>query len=405
MIYVSKSWSKTFVNGYNHTTDNYQGVYQDTMEDSRDPIRKSPKGSGWRPPLGYARWGEHDTHCTSLTVAAKQESWWGQSVENFSGADDCSGYWYTQLPQFPASLQAACEIKARLKLKNEGVNIATNLGERAQTASLVASTCKRLHDGVVAARRLDPRGIQKALGLTRRQIRKGSPFDMWLEAQYGWKPMLQDVHAAVSQLSDREHGDFPPIVTVKSGRTERDLFYREMSGSSSWGPLVETWLKKRHEVEHKCFVRLDFTPDNGMLQTAAQLGLTNPAELAWELLPFSFVADWFIPVGDYLSQLDATLGYAFKGGSITKKTTMKTRCESVRVVPIGSYPQEITGHAYPLGTEGRQFTFSRTIYSSAPLPLPWLSLKDKSSGQHAANGIALLASAFTKKVKGRFWTT
>lgn len=33
------------------------------------------------------------------------------------------------------------------------------------------------------------------------------------------------------------------------------------------------------------------------------LGFDNPARTIWELVPFSFVLDWFLPIGDYLEQL------------------------------------------------------------------------------------------------------
>ncbi len=36
------------------------------------------------------------------------------------------------------------------------------------------------------------------------------------------------------------------------------------------------------------------------LATQRSLGLTDPYSVAWDLLPFSFIADWFIPIGTYL---------------------------------------------------------------------------------------------------------
>jgi hypothetical protein len=33
------------------------------------------------------------------------------------------------------------------------------------------------------------------------------------------------------------------------------------------------------------------------------LGLTNPLNVAWELVPFSFVVDWFIPIGSFFDGL------------------------------------------------------------------------------------------------------
>jgi hypothetical protein len=44
-------------------------------------------------------------------------------------------------------------------------------------------------------------------------------------------------------------------------------------------------------------------------------GLVNPFEVAWEIVPFSFVADWFLPIGRYLSALDVPLRFEHIGGS------------------------------------------------------------------------------------------
>jgi hypothetical protein len=40
------------------------------------------------------------------------------------------------------------------------------------------------------------------------------------------------------------------------------------------------------------------------------MGLTNPAVVAWELVPFSFVVDWFVNVSEFLGQFDEFIGLA-----------------------------------------------------------------------------------------------
>jgi hypothetical protein len=40
---------------------------------------------------------------------------------------------------------------------------------------------------------------------------------------------------------------------------------------------------------------------NPNLYLASQLGFVNPAAIAWELVPFSFVVDWFVNVGEFLN--------------------------------------------------------------------------------------------------------
>lgn len=54
--------------------------------------------------------------------------------------------------------------------------------------------------------------------------------------------------------------------------------------------------------------RISAVPKEGLaLQNALLsqvLGLNAPLQLAWELVPFSFVVDWFYPIGDLLSRID-----------------------------------------------------------------------------------------------------
>lgn len=398
-ITIPRSWSKRTVDPYNHTDKTTTGSVNDVLSDVVTGRTKTKRGQ-WRPPTNYSRTYENRANSVDVVGYASKRDQYGDWRTFFSGAVNCSGYWFSALPSFPGTLQSRCEIGARIKLKNESINLATNFGERAQTAGLVFQTCKRLHDGVVAARRLDPRALANALGISRRKLRKGSAFDMWLEAQYGWKPLLQDVHAAVTKLSDDETGSKPPIVTVKSGGRERDEFFTYPGDSCLQTLVGSVRFKKLHRVEHKCMVRLDFIPENHALIAASQLGLTNPLEVGWELVPFSFVVDWFYPVGNYFQQLDATLGYSFKGGSISKKTSMKTQVLSSDLLRTDGLPASlngVTGYCYS-SSKGYQMSFSRSVYSSAPLPAPKLSFKDKSSAAHVENGIALLASAFTKKV-------
>lgn len=74
-------------------------------------------------------------------------------------------------------------------------------------------------------------------------------------------------------------------------------------GNHASGPLL-------FQFEESCELRAKarFTVRNSSVKSLVQLGLTNPAEVAWEVVPFSFVIDWFIPVGNFLSSLDSLVG-------------------------------------------------------------------------------------------------
>lgn len=50
-------------------------------------------------------------------------------------------------------------------------------------------------------------------------------------------------------------------------------------------------------------VRYDITPLTSLKLLANRLGITRPLESAWDLVPFSFVADYFLRTGEFLSYL------------------------------------------------------------------------------------------------------
>lgn len=91
------------------------------------------------------------------------------------------------------------------------------------------------------------------------------------------------------------------------------------------------------------------------------MGLTNPLEVTWELLPFSFVADWFLPIGDYVSILDSTLGYILKGGTntVSRRIQGKWYAQKPRIEDLG---HSVSGDHY------YQFYMNRHVYHGVPWP-------------------------------------
>jgi hypothetical protein len=75
-----------------------------------------------------------------------------------------------------------------------------------------------------------------------------------------------------------------------------------------------------YDFTESLFVKvvLHYEESGSGLQTLQQLGITNPVGLIWELIPYSFIVDWFVPIGDYLSSLDRFLGKDFVKGCICK---------------------------------------------------------------------------------------
>jgi hypothetical protein len=267
-------------------------------------------------------------------------------------------------------------IKALLKLKDQQVNFSQAFAERQMTANLLGDSLSRIARSVQLLRRRKLKQAWKVIG--------GNPKTLpqsWLEYQYGWKPLMQDVFNSAKLLQER-NATQDWVVTVK-GNSNADR-KTETIYTGQYAAI------KRQEFRNGCFVRLDYTPDNKLLILLSQLGFTNPALLAWELMPYSFVIDWGLSVGDWLSSLDAAVGWQFLSGSKTYRRECKTKVRAVWG-KHGQWPlYDVLVHDYEC--HRKNFEVVRTPYSSSPLP-SFPGVKSPLSLTHAANGLSLLAQA------------
>lgn len=133
----------------------------------------------------------------------------------------------------------------------------------------------------------------------------------WLQFQYGWRPIVNDIFTTTEMLLDRGVGGFVRRVTAKSAQEDKTFF---RAGSS---PIVNM-SSERYTIGAKCSIIGEFvTPPMGY--NAASFTSLNPVSIAWEILPYSFVVDWLLDVGGYLRNVEsaALQRPSFRGGCIT----------------------------------------------------------------------------------------
>lgn len=280
------------------------------------------------------------------------------------------------LPPASATLQSRAEVKALLNLKDQRINLAQAYAERKMTADLVSSSLNRMTQSVLALRQRQFRRAWELLGGNPRKLPQ-----TWLEYQYGWRPLMNDCKGAVDALQRYDKSQ-DWVVSVKGSAKEESDVWDDISGTYS--------ANRRVVKKNGCFVRLDYTPKNGFLSALASLGLTNPYQLAWEVLPYSFVIDWYLPIGEWLSAMDADAGYDFLSGS---RSTRRETTTFVRAVDR-SYPLEPTYRKTQTNYRcfRREFDLQRTIYESSPIPI-YPGLKNPLTGVHVANALSLFAQA------------
>jgi len=218
----------------------------------------------------------------------------------------------------------------------------------------------------------------------------------WLEFQYGWKPLLQDIKGLIESYQQYADPDFR-VYTVRAGASGRATYtlplYGPFRASIQWVNGIRAGtlrIEKKTTYQYGISYSLD-DPTRAFL---AQTGFLNPLDLAWEVLPFSFVVDWFLPVGQYLEGLSNFEGLKFLGGWESVKTI-----KHKYVILDREWAQYQTWNGKWSTYKVRGFTherycaFTRSVLNDWPHMEP-PSFKNGLSPVHIQNGIALLVSVF-----------
>lgn len=270
-------------------------------------------------------------------------------------------------------------------------NIAESLGTLGQTVDMIQGNLTRITNSLRHLRNGNVANAARALWSNQnpRYRKRGGPkpggnlASNWLELQYGWKPLLNDIHWAMKKLSEDDPGSFNIVRTVSSARVTA-----KVSTPVSLYNIASVQIgSKTVTTISTCRIVMYWRMRSQLVLLLSQAGFTNPVNLAWELLPFSFVADWFLPIGPYLEQLSAWDGLEFSSGSRTDFTRQFTDSATSHSLPS---PLNPTVYLYGEGNfHDERVALSRTKLTSFPgAALP--SFKSGFSPTHIANGMALL---------------
>jgi hypothetical protein len=183
----------------------------------------------------------------------------------------------------------------------------TFIGELAEAIHGIRNPAKGLRDYLVEhardAKRLAKRGIRLKHSIKRINKAVG---ELWLERSYHWLPLVGDLESAAQSLARLSTLEDAKFVSFEGF----DKFVWPDSGYStaSFGPMSLRW-RPRFTEESKvrfygqvvAFNDLDPGSFSSLLATRLGLNLSQAFPTMWELIPFSFVADYFSNTGAMIS--------------------------------------------------------------------------------------------------------
>lgn len=210
------------------------------------------------------------------------------------------------LPQVNDSIKARARTNALNKLNAGKMDLGETLGDIRQTGHMMARNLASLASAMNHAKKGNMGKAAKALGLTKSPKRSfgksaKSAANNWLALKFGWLPLMSDIyngHQAINKAMD----DGETWIRVKS-----------VAAGAKKMPIFSA-LTYKGSLQEGCQVGITMKVDNNTVSGLSQLGLANPLSTAWQLATLSFVVDWFVSVGDFLSALGADIGLQFVTG-------------------------------------------------------------------------------------------
>lgn len=229
----------------------------------------------------------------------------GRGYSSFNQVrDDLSSYLTATLAKLPA--ESVLRNEALTKILSDISDAKTNLpvlaAEASKTSALILGTANKVYRAMRAVRRGRFGEAAAILDITPKKSHNS-----WLSYKYGWLPLLSDVKNSAEFFAQQQYGRQPEF-DLKRKATAKAQVSTSKSNDYGWTGGGRASTSTLTGVTRTYTIKARVRLDNPHLATAQQLGLTNPLLVAWELVPYSFVFDWFIGVGDYLQAISALHG-------------------------------------------------------------------------------------------------
>jgi len=241
--------------------------------------------------------GVHGSSFTGYKIG--QSGWWSVDTPQAHGLNPPVTPWYITEGEVDVcnNFDFSYEVqKAAASIASSGHDTLTFLAELGKTRKMFIDFVKRLASGRY------PRGVQDIA-------------NAWLEWRYGWRTLLYDLDNLAEAVANLEYKRTRYSKRQGTSHSWTDSSTEDSVTSVGTYRFVTTY---DYTVSVRGSVTADISPSSFQF---------NPVQTAWELVPWSFVVDWLINVGQALSAitfLTTNAAYVAAGGyyvTLTKTCT------------------------------------------------------------------------------------
>jgi len=218
---------------------------------------------------------------------------------------------YAGPPGVDTSLEAVAhenairEFTSHLINAQRAVSALTSLGEIGQTLRMIRHPADALQRGLYSyLDSLKKKGKKRKKRMSGRDKSKMIA-DTWLEYAFGWAPLISDIDGSMKALS--RINCYHAANEVVSGKANRDTKTNHDISNTYPSLLVPAFTVNLHgesktQSSVKFHGRVSIDEPNGPSFEAGVWGsrIKDIVPTLWELIPYSFLVDYFLPVGKTL---------------------------------------------------------------------------------------------------------
>jgi len=243
----------------------------------------------------------------SYQIGVAEESWvtslqTGGGINAFP-AQDLAPVGYGPIESTALTNEALARFNG--KLRKGSASLGVTLASWAQSREMIVKRLKPVGDLVEDAYK----SLRKYPAKRRSIAHKREPLaNQVLETEFGWKPLFDDVRAALTTVCQ----DGVPTQYVK-GRA-KGHYTDERSFPSN---------RYRYDGPISCTVAASVTIDNPNLWLLNRMGLINPLTVAWDLVPWSFVVNMFVNCNQMISSVSDEVGLIIGDRSTTYSSQLQ----------------------------------------------------------------------------------
>lgn len=164
--------------------------------------------------------------------------------------------------------------------------------------------------------------------------------EIWLELRYMWRPLVYDMMSAQEAISRLAAGIEDPLqraYATREGSASSSAAYQ--TGQVRLAGTIGSVAGLNLAVTHTVNVDVTVHAAVGLQVTTREITMVDPFVTGWELVPFSFVLDWFVSIGDLLTAFSPFATGQLQYASLATRTTTTYR-SNFKIVPSSKFQHD-----------------------------------------------------------------